>query len=96
MISLPFRYKPLKELAGGGMSETWLCSDENLKRNVVAKTLKPGISKSKLLDELSALSAIRLETRCANSRRSSGSTRRNLRVHRGVHRGIVANVRPGN
>jgi serine/threonine protein kinase len=59
MIDLPPRYKPIKELAGGGMSDTWLCSDENLKRNVVVKTLKIGVARSKLLDELSALSAIR-------------------------------------
>lgn len=41
------------------MSETWLCSDTNLNRKVVIKTIKPGIAKSKLLDELGALSAIR-------------------------------------
>lgn len=59
MISLPARYKPVKELAGGGMSETWQCIDTNLQRNVVVKSIKPGIAKAKLLDELGALSAIR-------------------------------------
>lgn len=41
------------------MSDTWLCNDTNLNRRVVIKSLKPGISKAKLLDELSALSSIR-------------------------------------
>lgn len=41
------------------MSDTWQCTDTNLQRSVVVKSIKPGIAKAKLLDELSALSAIR-------------------------------------
>lgn len=41
------------------MSDTWQCIDSNLQRSVVVKSIKPGIAKAKLLDELSALSAIR-------------------------------------
>ncbi|MFN7611457.1 MAG: hypothetical protein ACK5QX_11070, partial [bacterium] len=41
------------------MSDTWLCDDNNLNRKVVVKAVKFGIAKSKLLDELSALSSIR-------------------------------------
>lgn len=59
MIDLPTRYTKLKELPGGGMSETYLCRDENLNRKVVLKSVKSGISKEKLLDELAALSSIR-------------------------------------
>ena len=41
------------------MSDTWLCEDSNLKRRVVIKAVKTGVSPGKLIDELSALSAIR-------------------------------------
>lgn len=41
------------------MSETMLCHDTNLQRDVVFKTLKPGTSQRRILDELAALSAIR-------------------------------------
>ena len=41
------------------MSDTWLCHDNNLNRKVVVKAVKFGIAKSKLLDELGALSSIR-------------------------------------
>ena len=46
-------------LDGGGMSDTLKCEDAHLRRPVVVKSLKPGIDKNKLLDELSALAAIR-------------------------------------
>lgn len=60
MISLPARYaNVLGTLAGGGMSDTLLCKDAHLKRKVVIKSLKPGIAAHRLMDELSALSAIR-------------------------------------
>lgn len=59
MIDLPARYRAISELAGGGMSDTWLCHDNNLNRKVVVKAVKFGIAKSKLLDELGALSSIR-------------------------------------
>lgn len=41
------------------MSETALCMDANLNRQVVFKALKPGVSQKRILDELAALSAIR-------------------------------------
>ncbi|SDO92177.1 serine/threonine-protein kinase [Aureimonas jatrophae] len=41
------------------MSDTLVCFDSNLQRNVVVKTLKPGIEKQRLMDELSALADIR-------------------------------------
>lgn len=41
------------------MSDTVLCEDENLSRQVVVKSLKTGVSPKKLQDELSALAAIR-------------------------------------
>lgn len=41
------------------MSETLLCEDSHLQRKVVIKALKPGIEPHRLMDELSALSAIR-------------------------------------
>lgn len=41
------------------MSDTVHCFDDNLKREVVVKSLKPGIALHRLQDELSALSAIR-------------------------------------
>lgn len=41
------------------MSDTLLCEDDHLKRKVVVKALKPGIAPHRLMDELSALSAIR-------------------------------------
>lgn len=60
MIDLPARYsKVVKPLSGGGMSETVVCFDANLQRNVVVKSLKPGIEKHRLMDELSALANIR-------------------------------------
>ncbi len=60
MISLPSRYSQvIKQLNGGGMSETIVCCDSILERNVVIKALKPGIASEKLQDELSALSSIR-------------------------------------
>lgn len=60
MISLPSRYeKVVKVLPGGGMSDTILCEDSNLGRQVVVKSLKAGVSAKKLQDELSALAAIR-------------------------------------
>lgn len=58
-IKLPARYTLVKALSGGGMSDTWLCKDGNLKRDIVIKSIKPGISPAKLVDELSALSSIR-------------------------------------
>jgi eukaryotic-like serine/threonine-protein kinase len=59
MIVLPERYKLENALHGGGMSETLLCTDTHLSRKVVVKSLKPGIEPRRLLDELSALAAIR-------------------------------------
>lgn len=60
MINLPPRYRTIvKTLNGGGMSDTVLCEDSNLSRQVVVKSLKRGIEPRRLLDELSALSAIR-------------------------------------
>ncbi len=59
-MQLPARYsKVVKVLSGGGMSDTQVCFDDNLKRDVVIKTLKPGIEKHRLMDELSALADIR-------------------------------------
>lgn len=59
-MKLPARYsKVIKTLSGGGMSDTIVSFDENLRRNVVVKTLKPGIEKHRLMDELSALADIR-------------------------------------
>lgn len=60
MINLPPRYSNvIKKFPGGGMADTLLCEDSNLKREVVVKSLKPGIDANKLIDELAALSAIR-------------------------------------
>lgn len=60
MIKLPPRYsKVLHTFSDGGMADTLLCEDDNLKRKVVVKSLKPGIEPHRLLDELAALSAIR-------------------------------------
>lgn len=60
MIDLPARYaKVINVLHGGGMSNTLLCEDSNLNRSVVVKSLKQGIEPHRLLDELTALSAIR-------------------------------------
>ncbi len=60
MINLPPRYSTvLKAFSAGGMADTLLCLDTNLSRNVVVKSLKPEIEAHRLLDELSALSAIR-------------------------------------
>ncbi|MDX0437118.1 serine/threonine-protein kinase [Sinorhizobium meliloti] len=60
MIKLPARYSNVKKiLSGGGMSDTMVCFDKNLERDVVVKTLKPGIEKHRLMDELSALADIR-------------------------------------
>lgn len=57
MINLPPRYsKIIKHFTVGGMSDTLLCEDSNLKRQVVVKSLKSGIESQKLIDELSALS----------------------------------------
>jgi len=41
------------------MSDTVVCEDAHLKRKVVIKSLKPGVATHRLMDELSALSAIR-------------------------------------
>lgn len=60
MITLPVRYSTVKKvLSGGGMSDTLVCCDKNLNRDVVIKTLKPGIETHRLMDELSALAGIR-------------------------------------
>lgn len=59
MIALPPRYQTVKTLPGGGMSDTLLCYDQHLQRNVVFKSLKFGVSQKRILDELSALSSIR-------------------------------------
>lgn len=60
MIKLPARYSNVvKTLSGGGMSDTIVCFDTNLQRNVVVKSLKQGIEKHRLMDELSALADIR-------------------------------------
>lgn len=60
MINLPPRYeKVLKEFTAGGMADTLLCEDAHLQRQVVIKSLKPGIEPHRLIDELAALSAIR-------------------------------------
>lgn len=60
MINLPARYATIvKHFTAGGMADTLLCEDNNLQRKVVVKSLKPGIAPHRLLDELSALSAIR-------------------------------------
>jgi serine/threonine protein kinase len=60
MIKLPSRYAVvLQTLSGGGMSDTLICRDENLQRKVVVKSLKAGIEKHRLMDELSALADIR-------------------------------------
>lgn len=60
MIKVPARYSTIiKTLPGGGMSDTLVCFDANLERDVVVKTLKPGIEKHRLMDELSALADIR-------------------------------------
>ncbi|RVI98114.1 serine/threonine protein kinase [Sinorhizobium meliloti] len=60
MSKLPERYaKKVKVLSGGGMSDTAVCFDKNLQRHVVVKTLKQGIEKYRLMDELAALADIR-------------------------------------
>lgn len=60
MINLPARYaKVLDKFTTGGMADTLLCEDANLRRQVVIKSLKAGIEPHRLIDELSALSAIR-------------------------------------
>lgn len=59
MIALPSRYELIASIPGGGMSETLHCRDKVLMRDVVVKALKPGVSPTRLLDELAALSAIR-------------------------------------
>ncbi len=60
MINLPSRYSNvIKKFTDGGMADTLLCEDSHLKRQVIVKSLKPGIGANKLLDELAALSAIR-------------------------------------
>src|SRR5580700_6672658 len=41
------------------MSDTIVCTDTHLEREVVVKTLKPGADAKRILDELSALEAIR-------------------------------------
>lgn len=59
-MQLPARYaNVIKTLSGGGMSDTLVCFDTNLQRNVVIKSLKQGIEKHRLMDELSALADIR-------------------------------------
>ena len=57
--NLPKRWTVINPLTGGGMSDTMLCFDSHLRRQVVFKTLKPGTSQKRILDELAALSAIR-------------------------------------
>ena len=60
MMQLPTRYSKVKKtLPGGGMSDTLVCFDSNLERDVVVKTLKSGIEKHRLIDELAALADIR-------------------------------------
>jgi eukaryotic-like serine/threonine-protein kinase len=60
MISLPERYSQIQTtLGGGGMSDTLLCRDAHLDRDVVIKSLKAGVDPKRLIDELAALSAIR-------------------------------------
>ena len=59
-MKLPDRYKTVvRTLTGGGMSDAFVCRDSHLDRLVVIKALKPGIDNKRILDELSALSAIR-------------------------------------
>lgn len=60
MISLPPRYaKVLNKFTAGGMADTLLCEESHLQRQVIIKSLKPGIESHRLIDELAALSAIR-------------------------------------
>lgn len=60
MLILPARYQPSgKEFDGGGMSETIVCTDTHLERQVIVKSLKPGADSKRILDELAALLAIR-------------------------------------
>ncbi|MER0239515.1 protein kinase [Fulvimarina sp. MAC8] len=60
MINLPDRYLDvIQYLTGGGMSDTFICKDKNLSRRVVIKSLKHGIEKYRLIDELTALANIR-------------------------------------
>lgn len=60
MITLPARYAQIiSQFPNGGMANTLLCRDSHLDRNVIIKSLKSGIEPHRLLDELSALSAIR-------------------------------------
>lgn len=60
MIKLPQRYgKIIKTFTAGGMSDTFLCYDAHLQREVVIKKLKSDLDYSKLVDELVALSSIR-------------------------------------
>src|SRR5579863_7309165 len=60
MIDLHDCYKDVKiKLKGGGMSETLVCHDSHLDRDVVVKSLKAGVDPKRLIDELSALSGIR-------------------------------------
>jgi eukaryotic-like serine/threonine-protein kinase len=59
-VQLPPRYKPSgKAFDDGGMSETIVCTDTHLDREVVVKSLKPGADPKRILDELAALQAIR-------------------------------------
>lgn len=57
---LPTRYEPTTTaFASGGMSHAIVCRDTHLDRQVLVKALKPGTDPARILDELSALSAIR-------------------------------------
>jgi serine/threonine protein kinase len=59
-VLLPPRYKPSgQEFDDGGMSETVVCTDTHLEREVVVKSLKPGADPKRILDELAALQTIR-------------------------------------
>lgn len=59
MIALPSRYTLKSVVPGGAMSDTLLCCDQHLGRDVIIKSLKPGVEPYRLMDELTALAAIR-------------------------------------
>jgi serine/threonine-protein kinase len=59
-VKLPSRYVPIgKSFPGGGMSDTFVCTDTHLERQVLIKKLRPGVDPKRILDELAALQAIR-------------------------------------
>lgn len=59
-MKIPKRFVPTgKKFEDGGMSEAILCRDEHLDREVVIKGLAAGVEPKRLLDEVSALQAIR-------------------------------------